>query len=72
MKPQTNDVLNHLKRFGHISQKDAINSYGCYRLASRIAELRRDGYVIKTDRKTEKNRYGAKVSFAVYTLEATP
>lgn len=44
---QCNDILAHLKR-GPISAIEALNSYGCFRLAARIKDLREQGYDIET------------------------
>lgn len=66
MDTQERKVLNLLKRYGAkgISQREAINEIGCYRLSARILELRKKGYIIETKR--ENNKLG------VYTLIATP
>ncbi len=66
---QCDRVLEYLKRFGSITQLEAIRDIGCMRLAARIADLREKGYGIGVRMKTEKNRYGNKVSFAEYYLE---
>lgn len=39
------------------------------RLASRISDLRRRGYPIKTRTKTVTNRYGEKTSVAEYYMD---
>lgn len=44
---QCDDILAHLKR-GPISAIEALNSYGCFRLAARIKDLREQGYDIET------------------------
>lgn len=44
---QCDDILAHLKR-GPISAIEALNSYGCFRLAARIKDLRAQGYDIET------------------------
>ncbi len=41
-------ILTHLKCFQSITPIDALNAYGCMRLASRIDELRTAGYRIDT------------------------
>ena len=46
---QKESILRHLKRYGRISPIDALKMYGCFRLAARVAELRRDGWPIETD-----------------------
>lgn len=54
---QTNRVLNYMIDHGSITQKDAINEFGCYRLAAKIFDLRKEGYVIETERKPFRNEY---------------
>ena len=45
---QKSRILNHLKTGRAITQIEALNLFGCFRLASRIEELRSQGYDIKT------------------------
>jgi hypothetical protein len=44
---QCDDILNHLKR-EPISAIEALNRYGCFRLAARIKDLREQGHDIET------------------------
>ena len=70
MKPtQCQQILEYMRRFGSITQLDALRDIGCMRLASRINELRCQGFAIGRRMKTSKNRYGKDVSFAEYYLE---
>ena len=66
---QCDKVLEYMRRFGSITQLEAIRDIGCMRLAARIADLRDQGYAIGRRMKQEKNRYGNTVSFAEYYLE---
>ena len=61
-------VLYHLKQKGEITQAEAINLYGCYRLAARIYDLRQAGYNISTVEEEPRNRYGQKGKHARYVL----
>ncbi|WP_299077714.1 helix-turn-helix domain-containing protein [uncultured Paraglaciecola sp.] len=45
---QTDQVLAHLKRYGTITQAEAIAEYNIWRLAARICELREQGNNIHT------------------------
>lgn len=45
---QAQDILSHLKTGEPITQLEALNLFGCFRLASRINELRDCGYDIET------------------------
>ena len=66
---QCQKVLAYLREFGSITQLQALQDIGCMRLASRISDLRGQGYAIGRRIKTSKNRYGDSVSFAEYYLE---
>ena len=65
---QCDKVLAYMKQFGSITQLQALADIGCMRLASRISDLRQQGYPIGRRIKTGKNRYGDSVSFAEYYL----
>ena len=45
---QCDDILAHMKAGNAITAIDALNSYGCFRLAERIKDLRAQGYDIET------------------------
>ena len=60
---QCDDILKHLKTKGSITPIEALQLYGCFRLAARIKDLREQG----------NNIYSARVSqngkeFARYSL----
>jgi hypothetical protein len=57
-----------MKDFGSITSAQAMEDLGCYRLASRISELRSEGYMIRKTTATARNRYGEKTHFAKYEL----
>ena len=63
---QNTAILAHLKHLGAITPTQALNHYGCFRLAARIQELREKGHDIETVM-TERN--GKR--FATYTLSGT-
>ena len=65
---QCDKVLAYMRQFGSITQLEALSDLGCMRLASRISDLRYQGYAIGRRIKTGKNRYGDSVSFAEYYL----
>ena len=62
-------ILGYMRAFGSITPMDALQDIGCMRLASRIDELRKQGYAIGSRKKKCKNRYGNTVSFSEYYLE---
>jgi hypothetical protein len=57
-----------MTRFGSISSFEAFSDLGIVRLASRIHDLKCQGYNIESEIKTSKNRFGETVSFKVYRL----
>ena len=65
---QCERILRHLRDFGSINPIEAISEYGCMRLASRISDLKRQGYNISAERGKGENRYGETTTFAVYRL----
>jgi hypothetical protein len=58
-----------MQQFGSISTIEAFNDLGVARLASRIHDLKAQGYNIVSTVGTAKNRYGETVHFAVYRLK---
>lgn len=65
---QCERILRHLRDYGSINPIEAISEYGIFRLASRISDLKGQGYNISASRGKGKNRYGEPTSFAVYRL----
>ena len=65
---QAERVLKYMRDFGSITQLEAIRDISCMRLGARIFDLKRDGYVIKKEMETSKNRYGEDTSYARYRL----
>ena len=60
---QANQILGYLRRAG-VTPIDALNLFGCFRLAARVCELRKAGWPI-TERKI-KTTTGKRV--AEYSL----
>lgn len=61
-------LLEYLRSHKGITQREAINELGCYRLAARISDLKRDGHRIDREMITVTNRWNEKVSVAEYSL----
>ncbi len=58
---QTARLLDYMRRLPKgvgITQKEAINELGIYRLASRICDLKNSGYPIESKFKRVRTRYG--------------
>lgn len=63
-KSQKQQILDYMLDGNEITPIDALNKFGCFRLGARIADLKKDGYDIKTRiAKGDKN-------YAIYRLEA--
>ena len=54
-RTQCGNILNHMMTIGPITQVVAYNEYGCFRLASRIHDLRSRGENIVTEKITLPN-----------------
>lgn len=65
---QCQRIIQYIQTFGSISTMEAFSDLGVTRLASRIHDLRRQGYNIVSEIKTGKNRFEEAVSFKVYSL----
>ena len=46
-----------MNEFGGITQLEALRDLGCMRLASRISDLRKQGYNIISERVAVKNKF---------------
>lgn len=57
---QVERVKKYIDDFGSITTLEAVNDLGVLRLASRISEMRKNGYDIKDEQVAVKNRYGEK------------
>lgn len=66
---QTDRVLDYIREFGSISQLEAFIELGIFRLASRISDLKRQGYTINSKMETVTNRYGEKCRIKRYTVQ---
>lgn len=68
-KPTQNErILDYIAEFGSITQFEALQDLGVMRLASRISDLKRQGYNIKAKTETVKNRYGENCHIKRYSL----
>lgn len=69
-KPTQNErILDYIAEFGSITQLQALQDLGVMRLASRISDLRRQGYNITSESIAVKNRYKEKCYIKRYKLE---
>lgn len=62
-------ILQYLESGNSITQMEAIEMFGCTRLAARINELRDAGYPIKSKMISSKSRYGVPISYCQYSIQ---
>ena len=62
-------ILAHLKAGKPLDLKTSLDWFGCSALRSRIAELRQEGWPIKTDMVKFTARSGFPGRFAVYGMD---
>lgn len=64
---QAQMVIDYIREFGSITPLDALRDLGVMRLASRISELKKNGYAIESKPETVLNRWGKKTKVARYS-----
>jgi len=65
---QKERIIRHLKDKGSITSLEAMREYGIMRLTSRVCELKDQGYNIRREFVSSRNRYNESVSFSKYSL----
>lgn len=67
-KPTQNQrILDYIDQFGSITQLEALRDIGVMRLASRISDLRKQGFPIVSETDTVENRFGEKCRVKRYS-----
>lgn len=66
---QLDQILAALENGDSLTALDALEDYGCSRLASRITDLKRKGYPVASRMVTRCNRYGRLCRVAEYYME---
>lgn len=66
---QAQRVLAFMEEFGGITQFEAMKELGVMRLASRISDLKKQGYPIKGETIAVKNRFEEDCYIKRYRLE---
>lgn len=66
---QNERIICFLQDNDRITSKDAMEKLGIYRLASRISDLEKLGYIFNREMVTCSNRFGEKTKFKAYSLE---
>lgn len=67
-RTQLDALLSYFIQNGGLTTFEAFERFGCTRLAARVLELSRKGYVFKKEPVEIVTRYGAKVTVTRYTL----
>lgn len=65
---QTDRVIAYIEEWGSITQLEALRDLGVMRLASRISDLKKQGYPIKSEIEAVKNRFGENCYIKRYSL----
>ena len=66
---QQSQVINYMARYGWITPMVAFQELGITKLATRVSELRKDGFRIRGERVKVKNRFGEEVTVMRYCLD---
>tara|TARA_R100001163_G_scaffold60058_1_gene49075 strand:+ start:1186 stop:1473 length:288 start_codon:yes stop_codon:yes gene_type:complete len=66
VKTQTDAIMWHLKNYGNITSWEAIQKYGVTRLASKIYNMRKNGYEIESVILHTTNRFNRNIQIAKY------
>lgn len=61
-------IIDHIKKYGKISSKEAVDLYGIMRLPSRICDLKNQGYLFKKETALGIDRRGNKTHWTEYSL----
>lgn len=65
---QRDRVINYIREFGSISSWEAYKDLGVTQLATRIKELKEQGYEFKTEWESSTNRFGERTDYKRYYL----
>jgi len=66
---QEDMILEYMETHRGITQAEAVEALGCYRLSARIADLRDRGVNVERVMEEGKNRYGVPTRYARYFLK---
>lgn len=65
---QREKIVNYIRKFGSITSWEAYRDLGITQFATRVKELKEEGYEFKTEWESKKNKEGKSVSFKRYYL----
>ena len=66
---QRQRIINYIRKFGSITSLEAYKGLGITQLATRIKELKEEGYEFKTEWESSINRFGEKTDYKRYYLK---
>ena len=62
-------ILRYIADFGSITSYQAYADLGITQLATRVSELKEQGYTFRTEPQCGRNRYGKPTHYVKYYLE---
>ena len=65
---QATEIIDFIKSHGSITTKQAVDFLGCYRLASRVHDIRSMGINVQKEMITVQNRHGGNCRVARYFI----
>ena len=65
---QRQRIINYIRECGSITSLDAYKDLGITQLATRIKELKEQGYEFRTEWESSKNKFDEKVDYKRYYL----
>lgn len=68
MPTQNQRILEYLNKYGSITQLEAMRDISVFRLASRVSDLKKRGYLIDSEWMIVENKYGEKCRVKKYFL----
>ena len=66
---QVDRVQDYMEQHGSITQAEAIEAFGCYRLGARIADLKERGVAVGRIMEEGQNRFGERTRYARYFIQ---
>ena len=66
---QKERIIEYIRKFGSITSLEAYKDLGITQLGARLDQLKKEGYLFKTEMESGKNRFGEPVSFKRYFLD---
>ena len=66
---QEDMILEYLENHRGITQAEAIEAFGCYRLGARMYDIRESGFTVERVMEEGVNRFGQKVRYARYFVK---